>query len=61
MQECNAKKVNCSCVYSALKFVGVHLDENLNWNYHLKSVKNKASGAVFALSSVKNFLPSNIN
>ena len=37
--------------YESFKFVGVHLDENLN------SVKSKASSAVFALSSVKNILP----
>ena len=39
--------------YESFKFVGIHLDENLN------SVKSKASSAVFALSSVKNILPSN--
>ena len=39
----------------SFKFVGVHLDENLNWNHNLKSVKNKASSAVFALSCVKIF------
>jgi len=44
----------------SFKFLGVHLDENLNWNHHLKSAKNKASSAVFALSSVKNILPCNI-
>ena len=42
----------------SFKFVGVHLDENFNWNHHLKTAKNKASSAVFALSSVKNILPS---
>jgi len=36
------------------------LDEIFNWNHHLKSVKNKASSAFFALSNVKNILPSNI-
>ena len=48
------------CKNESFKFVGVHLDENLNWNHHLKSVKNKAFNAAFALSSVKNILPSNI-
>jgi len=36
-----------------------HLDENLTWNHHVKAVK-KASSAVFALSNVRNLLPSNI-
>ena len=54
------ERVGTGCKNESFKFVGVHLDENLNWNHHLKAVKNKASSAVFALSSVKNFLPSNI-
>jgi hypothetical protein len=54
------ERVGTGCKNESFKFVGVHLDENLNWNHHLKSVKNKASSAVFALSSVKNILPSNI-
>ena len=45
----------------SFKFVGVHLDENFNWNHHLKTAKNKASSAVNALSSVKNILPKIIN
>ena len=45
----------------SFKFVGVHLDENLNWHHHRKSVKNKASSAVFALSSVKNILTRETN
>ena len=54
------ERVGTGCKNESFKFVGVHLDENLNWNQHLKVVKNKASSAVFALSSVKNILPSNI-
>jgi len=49
------ERVGTGCKNESFKFVGVHLDENLNWNHHLKAVKNKASSAVFALSSVKNF------
>ena len=55
------ERVGTGCKNESFKFVGVHLDENLNWNHHLKSVKNKASSAVFALSSVKNILPRNNN
>ena len=47
------------CKNEAFKFVGIHLDENLTWNHHVKAVK-KASSAVFALSNVRNLLPSNI-
>ena len=56
----NIERVGTGCKNESFKFVCVHLDENLNWSHHLKSIKNKASSAVFSLSSVKNFLPSNI-
>ena len=49
------ERVETGCKNESLKFVDVHLDEKLNWNHHLKSVKNKASSVVFALSSVKNY------
>jgi len=52
------ERVGTGCKNESFKFVGVHLDKN--WNHHLKSVKNKVSSAVFALSSLKNILPSNI-
>ena len=50
------ERVGTGCKNESFKFVVVQLDENLNWNHHLKAVKNKASSAVFALSSVKNIL-----
>jgi len=34
------ERVGTGCKNSSFKFVGVHLDENLNWNHHLKWVKN---------------------
>ena len=49
------ERVGTGCKNESFKFVGVLLDENLNWKHHLK-----ASSAVFALSSVKNILSSNI-
>jgi len=54
------ERVGTGCKNEFFKFVGVHLEENLNWNHHLKSIKNKAFSAVFALSSMKNILPNNI-
>ena len=47
------ERVGTGCKNESFKFLGVHLNENPNWNNHLKSIKNKASSAVFALSSVK--------
>ena len=36
------ERVGTGCKNESFKFVGVHLDENHNWNHHLKAVKNKA-------------------
>ena len=51
-------RIGAGCKNECFKFVGIHLDET--WNHHVKAVKNKASSAVFALSNVRNLLPSNI-
>ena len=40
----------------AVKFLGVYFDPKLNFKYHLQTVKNKISRALFALRQVKNFL-----
>ena len=43
----------------SFKFVGVNLDEFLNWEYHINHVKNKLSSAIYALNQVKNYISSN--
>ena len=45
---------------SNFKFVGINLDKNLTWSYHIKAIKNKTFTAVYALAKVQNLLPSNI-
>ena len=42
------------------KFLGVYIDENLDWIEHIDFVKKKISGGIYALNSSKNFL-SNAN
>ena len=49
------ERVGTGCKNESFRFIRVHLDENLNWNHHLKSVKNKTSSVVFAMSSEKIF------
>ena len=39
------------------KFLGLHIDENLNWSEHLKYVKSKLSSSLFAMRTAKNVLP----
>ena len=45
------EKVDCT------KFLGVKIDKNLEWNDHIKMVRNKLSSGLYALSSVKYILP----
>ena len=42
------------------KFLGVCIDENLDWIEHIDFVKKKISGGIYALNSSKNLL-SNAN
>jgi len=39
-----------------LKFLGLILDQNLQWTEHLKTVKAKMSSALYVLNTVKNIL-----
>jgi len=43
----------------AIKYLGVYFDPSLNFNYHTKLLSKKISKALYALRSVKNFLPPN--
>ena len=47
------------CVQS-LSFLGVTIDENLNWKAHIKSVSLKISRSVGVLSKIKNIVPDNV-
>jgi len=48
------ERIGEGCTQSSFKFVGIHLDEFLSWEPHLKHVRGKLSSANFALSRVKN-------
>ena len=41
----------------SFKFVGISIDELLNWNQHINNVNNKISSALYALNQVKKILP----
>ena len=32
-------KIGAGCINESFKLVGIHLDENLTWNHHVKAVK----------------------
>ena len=40
----------------AIKFLGVFFDENLNFKYHISTLRKKLSGALYSLRLVKNTL-----
>ena len=42
------------------KFVGLKLEEFLNWDFQIEHVSNKIASSIFALSQIKNILPLNI-
>ena len=50
-------RIGEDCEEKFFKFVGLHLDEYLSWDYHLSKLNKKLSTSYFALNSVKNILP----
>jgi len=43
----------------AIKYLGVHFDQNLNFKYHISQISKKLSYALYSLRQVKNLLPPN--
>ena len=41
----------------SFKFVGIHLDEHLDWSHHIKFLHNKLLSANYVTSTSKNILP----
>ena len=56
---CPIERIGDDCKETSFKFVGIKIDEFLQYKDHIKSVKAKLSSATFALSKVKNLLPEN--
>ena len=50
-------RIGNTCKEESIKFLGIHIDENLTWKYHLKSVNSKISRSIFSLKQVKKTLP----
>ena len=48
------------CVNKYFKFVGLKLEEFLNWDFQIEHISNKIASSIFALSQIKNILPLNI-
>jgi hypothetical protein len=40
-----------------IKFLGIHIDEQLSWKCHIKKLFSKIFRAIFCINRVKNILP----
>jgi len=54
------ERIGNDCVKKYLKFVGLKLDEFLNWDFQIEHILIKIASSIFALSQIKNILQSNI-
>ena len=54
------ERIGTGCEEKCFKFVGIHLDDKLDWSYHLEHIRNKMSTGNFQLGQVKNFVPYHI-
>ena len=54
------ERIGNNCVNKYFKFVGLKLDEFLNWDFQIEHISNKIASSIFALSQIKNILPLNI-
>jgi len=50
-------RIGNDCKEKSVKFLGINLDENLTWKYHIIQVNNKVSRALFSIKQVKHVLP----
>ena len=41
----------------SFKFVGIHVDEDLDWSHHVRHIANKIRKIKFSLSRLNNFMP----
>ena len=57
IDNCPVDRIGEGCKESSFKFVGIKIDEFLQFKEHMKSVRSKITSATFALSKVKNILP----
>ena len=53
-------RIGGNCTEKFYKFVGIKLDEFLNWDHHIKHVTQKLASGSFLLNKSKNFLPLSI-
>jgi len=45
---------------TSVKFLGLYIDENLTWRHHIDKIQTKLNSSIYAINSMKNFLPHNV-
>ena len=53
----NLTRVGQNCSDTALKFLGLYIDESLSWKKQIAQTNSKIASAIFAINQVKKFLP----
>ena len=48
------ERIGNDCVNKYFKFVGLKLDEFLNWDFQIEHISNKTASSIFASSQIKN-------
>ena len=51
------ERIGRDCKTKTFKFVGLMLDDNFTWEYHVNHVQKKVSSSIYALNQSKKFLP----
>jgi len=51
------KRIGNDCEEKSVTFLGIFIDENLSWKYHMAHVNKRISSALFSIKQVKNILP----
>ena len=53
------EQIDNSSKIPAIKFLGVFIDPNLTFQYHIKQISNKVARSLYAIRTAKNFLSQN--
>ena len=53
----NILQVGNNQTETSIKFLGIHLDENITWKKHIKHVTTNITNTLFVMNRVKNVLP----
>ena len=51
------KQIGTHSAEKNTEFLGLYMDENLSWKFHLNQVNSKISRALFSIKQAKHFLP----